>query len=136
PEGCARAIAHCIADAGLNPEDIGYINAHGTGTIANDRTETAALKLVLGQATGDVWVSSTKSMHGHALGGTAAMEFVLATQAVRSGIMPPTINMTEPDPECDLRHVENQAVEVKIDVALSNSFAFGGLNAVLAIRRV
>ncbi|VAW13413.1 3-oxoacyl-[acyl-carrier-protein] synthase, KASII [hydrothermal vent metagenome] len=136
PEGCARAIAQCVNAAGLNSEDIGYINAHGTGTIANDRTETRALKLVLGAGTENVWVSSTKSMHGHALGGTAAMEFVLATQAVRNGVLPPTINMTEPDPECDLRHVKNQAVEAKIDVALSNSFAFGGLNAVLAIRRI
>jgi len=135
-EGCGRAIAQCLTEAGLNPEDIGYINAHGTGTVANDRTETKAIKLVLGQAADNVWVSSTKSMHGHALGGTAAMEFVLATQAVRSGLLPPTINMTEPDPECDLRHIKNQAVEAKIDVALSNSFAFGGLNAVLAIRRV
>ena len=136
PEGCARAIAQCVSEAGLNGEDIGYINAHGTGTIANDRTETAALKLVLGPATDDVWVSSTKSMHGHALGGTAAMEFVLATLAVRNGVLPPTINMTDPDPECDLRHVKNQAVEARIDVALSNSFAFGGLNAVLAIGRL
>lgn len=135
PEGCARAIRQCVKEAQLNPEDVGYINAHGTATVANDRTETAALKLVLGKATDDIWVSSTKSMHGHALGGTAAMEFVLATQAVQRGVLPPTVNMTEVDEECDLRHVKNQAVEANIEVALSNSFAFGGLNAVLAIRR-
>lgn len=135
-EGCARAIRQCVTEAGLNGSDIGYINAHGTATIANDRTESAALRLVFGNTLGDIWVSSTKSMHGHALGGTAAMEFVLTVLALKEGVLPPTVNMTEPDPECDLHHVRNEAVESKIEAALSNSFAFGGLNAVLAVRRM
>jgi len=135
PEGCARAVRQAVREAELNPETIGYINAHGTATVANDRTETAALKLALGDGARDIWISSTKSMHGHALGGTAAMEFVLAVQALANGVLPPTVNMAEPDPECDLRHVQNTAVEAKVDAVLSNSFAFGGLNAVLAVRR-
>lgn len=136
PEGCARAIRQAVREAELNPEDIGYINAHGTATVANDRTETSALKLAMGDEARDIPISSTKSMHGHALGGTAAMEFVLAVQTIANGIIPPTINMTEPDPECDLNHVQNEAREANVEVALSNSFAFGGLNAVLAARRL
>lgn len=136
PEGCARAIRQCVTEAGFSIDEIGYINAHGTATIANDRTETKALKLVLGSGTEKSWISSTKSMHGHALGGTAAMEFALTAMAVKNGILPPTINMTEPDPECDLRHIKNQAVEAKVEAAICNSFAFGGLNAVLGVRRM
>jgi len=134
-EGCAAAIRQCVREAQLAPEDIGYINAHGTATRANDETETRALRQVFGAGLDGIWVSSTKSMHGHALGGTAAIEFNLTVQALHHGVLPPTVNLHEPDPECDLRHVRNQAVEEKIEVALTDSFAFGGLNAVLAVRR-
>ena len=135
-EGCAQAISACLEDGGINPEEIGYINAHGTATATNDRTETKALRMVLGDSLDKTWISATKSMHGHALGGTAAIEFVLLAQAMKAGALPPTINMTEPDPDLKLRHIVDTAVEEKVDVAITNSFAFGGLNAVLALRSV
>ncbi len=135
-EGCAAAIRQCLEDAALAPEAIGYINAHGTGTRANDETESGALRSVLGAALDGIWVSSTKSMHGHALGASPAIEFVLALQALNHGVLPPTIKLDDPDPACDLRHVRNTAVEAPIEAIMSNSFAFGGLNAVLAARRL
>ncbi|MHA1523743.1 MAG: beta-ketoacyl-[acyl-carrier-protein] synthase family protein [Alphaproteobacteria bacterium] len=135
-DGCAQAIRQCLQDGGLNPEDIDYINAHGTATASNDRTEAKALRMVLGDNLDKTWISATKSMHGHALGGTAAIEFVLLTQAMQAQTLPPTINMTEPDPDLPLRHIVNSAVETKVGVAITNSFAFGGLNAVLGLRAV
>jgi nodulation protein E len=134
-DGMARAITWALQDGGLTADDIDYINAHGTGTLANDLTETRALKAALGARAAKIPVSSTKSMVGHALGAAGALEFVAALMAIRDNVAPPTIGYLGPDPACDLDYVPNIAREMKIDVALSNSFAFGGLNAVLAARR-
>jgi nodulation protein E len=134
PEGAAAAITAALADAGMAPEDIGYLNAHGTATQANDSAETRALRLALGAAAGRVAVSSTKSMHGHALGAAGALEAAATALALHEGLLPPTANFNEPDPECDLDVLPNQAREARVEGALSNSFAFGGLNAVLAFR--
>ncbi|PWU11577.1 MAG: beta-ACP synthase [Terriglobia bacterium] len=135
-EGAARAMRGALRDAGLSPEQIGYINAHGTATPANDISETAAIRQVFGIHADRLAVSSTKSMHGHALGAAAALECLGATLALRDGFLPPTANFTEPDPECDLDVVPNHARHAEVEYALSNSFAFGGLNAVLALRKV
>ncbi|MEL7462166.1 MAG: beta-ketoacyl-[acyl-carrier-protein] synthase family protein [Pseudomonadota bacterium] len=134
--GAARAIGGALKDARLNPQDVEYINAHGTGTAANDRTECAAVRQVFGAAADDLMISSTKSMHGHLLGGTGAVEILACIMALRDGIVAPTIGYEEPDPECDLDVVPNAAREAKVNVVVSNAFAFGGLNAVLALRRV
>jgi len=134
-EGAARAVRAALRDAALAPEQIGYINAHGTATPANDITETAAIRAVFGAHADRVPVSSTKSMHGHALGAAAALECLSAVLALRDGILPPTANFTEPDPECDLDVIPNHARRAQVEYALSNSFAFGGLNAVLALRK-
>jgi nodulation protein E len=133
-EGASRAIRAALRDAGLAPEQIGYINAHGTATPANDPTETAAIRAVFGPYADKLAVSSTKSMHGHALGAAAALECLAAVLALRDGVLPPTANFTAPDPECDLDFIPNVAREARVEYALSNSFAFGGLNAVLALR--
>jgi nodulation protein E len=133
-EGAARAMRAALRDAGLAPEEIGYINAHGTGTAANDPAETAAIRAVFGAHAGKLAVSSTKSMHGHTLGAAAALECLAAILALRDGVLPPTANYNEPDPECDLDVIPNQARPARVEHALSNSFAFGGLNAVLALR--
>ena len=135
-EGAARTIAGALRDARLNPEDVGYINAHGTGTAANDKTECAAVADVFGRHADRLMMSSTKSMHGHLIGGTGAVELLACIMALRDGIVAPTINYDEPDPECALDVVPNEAREAHVEVALSNAFAFGGLNAVLALRRV
>jgi nodulation protein E len=124
-----------LRDAGLAPEQIGYINAHGTATQANDIAETAAIRAVFGPHADRLAVSSTKSMHGHALGAAAALECLATVTALRDGILPPTANFSQPDPECDLDVVPNVAREAQVEYALSNSFAFGGLNAVLALRK-
>ena len=134
--GAAASMAMALADGGLEPTDVDYVNAHGTGTGANDATETAALKRVFGEHASRLAISSTKSMHGHALGAAGAIELAATLKAIEHGIAPPTANYREADPECDLDYVPNQAREMKIDVALSNSFAFGGLNAVLAVRKL
>jgi nodulation protein E len=134
-EGPERAMRAALEDARLNPEQIGYINAHGTATEVNDVTETLAVRKVFGAHASRLAVSSTKSMHGHALGAAGAMEAVATILALRHGVAPPTANYTEPDPECNLDVVPNQARPLEADYALSNSFAFGGLNAVLAFRR-
>ena len=131
-DGAARAMRAALADGGLAPEDIGYINAHGTATQANDATETAAIRKVFGAQAGRVQVSSTKSMHGHTLGAAGALEGVATALALHHGILPPTANYTEPDPACDLDVIPNHARQAQVEYALSNSFAFGGLNAVLA----
>jgi len=133
-QGAARAIQGALRDARLNPEDVAYINAHGTGTAANDKTECAAVAHVFGQHANALMLSSTKSMHGHLIGATGAVELLACIMAVRDGIIAPTIGYQEPDPECALDVVPNLAREAKVDVALSNAFAFGGLNAVLALR--
>ena len=133
--GMARAIEACLADAELGAEDVTYVNAHGTGTLANDRTETEALKAVFGEQARRIPISSTKSMVGHALGAAGALEFIATLMAMGDGIAPPTANYLGEDPACDLDYVPNQARQMPIEVGLSNSFAFGGLNAVLAARR-
>ncbi len=134
-QGAVRAIAGALADAGLNPSDVGYINAHGTGTAANDKTECAAVANAFGRHADSLMISSTKSMHGHLIGGTGAVELLAVIMALRDGVVAPTIGYEEPDPECALDVVPNVAREARVDAALSNAFAFGGLNAVLALRR-
>jgi len=135
-QGAARAIKGALHDARINPEDVQYINAHGTGTAANDKTECAAVADVFERHADNLMLSSTKSMHGHLIGGTGAVELLACIMAVKDGIIAPTIGYEEADPECALDVVPNQAREKKVDIALSNAFAFGGLNAVLAIRSV
>ncbi|WP_204114236.1 beta-ketoacyl-[acyl-carrier-protein] synthase family protein [Shimia biformata] len=134
-QGAARAIAGALKDARINAGDVGYINAHGTGTAANDKTECAAVADVFGRHADSLMISSTKSMHGHLIGGTGAVELLACIMALKDGIIAPTIGYEEPDPECALDVVPNEAREAKVDVALSNAFAFGGLNAVLALRK-
>ncbi len=134
-EGAARAMKEALRDAGAAPDAIGYINAHGTGTIANDPTETEAIRAVFGAQASKLLVSSTKSMHGHALGAAGAIEAAATLLALSRGVIPPTANFLGPDPACDLDVVPNVARAVEVEWALSNSFAFGGLNAVLAFRR-
>lgn len=134
PDGAAAAMRSALADAGLAPEAVGYVNAHGTGTPANDPAEVRALRLVFGDHAERLAVSSTKSMHGHALGAAGALEAVATVLALAEGTLPPTANFTEADPECDLDVVPNRARPAPsgLEAALSSSFAFGGLNAVLA----
>ncbi len=132
--GPARAMRVALKDAGLAPERVGYINAHGTGTSGNDSMETRAIREVFGTHANQIGVSSTKSMHGHTLGAAGALEGVATILALREGVLPPTANYAVPDPECDLDVIPNRARTAKIQCALSNSFAFGGLNAVLAFR--
>ena len=134
-QGASRAIKGALADARLNLSDVGYINAHGTGTAANDKTESAAVADVFGAHADRLMISSTKSMHGHLIGGTGAVELLACIMAVRDGVIAPTIGYQEPDPECALDVVPNVAREADVNVALSNAFAFGGLNAVLALKR-
>ena len=134
-DGVCGAISAALDDAELAPDSVDYVNAHGTGTDINDVVETAALHRVLGEHAKSIAVSSTKSMHGHALGGAGALELAATLKAIEHQTAPPTANFTQADPKCDLDYVPNTAREIKIDTALSNSFAFGGLNAVLAIKR-
>ena len=134
--GAERAIAGALADARLDATDVGYINAHGTGTAANDKTECAAVAHVFGHHANRLLISSTKSMHGHLIGGTGAVELLACLMALRDGIVAPTIGYEEPDPECALDVVPNEAREAKVSAVLSNAFAFGGLNAVIALKKV
>ena len=134
-DGAAAAMTQALADAELNAADVDYINAHGTGTQANDSNETRAIHLAFGDHAKHLAVSSTKSMHGHALGASGALELVAVIRALRDGVVPPTANLDAPDPACDLDYVPNAARQMPVRVALSNSFAFGGLNAVLALKR-
>ena len=134
-QGAARAMAGAIADARVPKEAVGYVNAHGTGTAANDKTECAAVADVFGAHADDLLISSTKSMHGHVIGGTGAVELLACIMALRDGVVAPTVGYEEPDPECALDVVPNEAREASVEVALSNAFAFGGFNAVLALRR-
>lgn len=134
-EGSAKSMRWAIEDASVSASDIGYINAHGTGTVANDATEAAAIHVVFGPDGAHVPVSSTKSMHGHTLGAAGAIEAVITLLALRDGILPPTANFTQPDPDCPLNVIGNAAQSKPIEYAISNSFAFGGLNATLVFRR-
>jgi nodulation protein E len=134
--GPSRAMKAALREAGLAPEQIGYINAHGTGTPGNDPVETAAIHDVFGPHAKNIGVSSTKSMHGHALGAAGAIEAVATILAMNRGILPPTANFTVADPECDLDYIPNKPRKQRVTAALSNSFAFGGLNAVIAFRAI
>lgn len=133
-DGAARAISMAMRDARVDVEEIGYINAHGTGTRANDATETTAIKQEFGARAGEIPVSSTKSMHGHAMGASGAIEIAASLLALNDGFVPPTINLETPDPACDLDYVPGEARETRVSVFLSNSFGFGGMNAVVAVR--
>jgi nodulation protein E len=135
-EGAARAMRAALADAGLAAEQIGYVNAHGTGTAGNDPAEIRAIRAALGAHAERLAVSSTKSMHGHTLGAAGAIEAVATVLALDDGLLPPTANFLTPDPECDLDVIPNMARRAAVEAALSNSFAFGGLNAVLAFRKI
>ncbi|MBI1941374.1 MAG: beta-ketoacyl-ACP synthase II [Acidobacteria bacterium] len=134
-DGPARAIRMALDEAEVNPDEVDYINAHGTGTRVNDVVETQVVKEVFGDHARRVAISSTKSMHGHVMGATGAVELVASVMAIEKGAIPPTANYTRPDPECDLDYIPNQARERPVRVAMSSSFAFGGLNAVLLVRR-
>ena len=133
--GGAAAMRMALDSAQANADELGYINAHGTGTPLNDQSETRAIKAAFGEQAYQIPISSTKSMTGHMMGATGALEAIFCTQAVREGVLPPTIHYETPDPECDLDYIPNQAREKKITLALSNAFGFGGHNAVLAIRK-
>ena len=134
-QGGAAAIRMALSSAEANIEDVGYINAHGTGTLLNDQSETRAIKASFGDLAYKIPVSSTKSMTGHMMGATGALEAIFCVQAIREGILPPTINYRTPDPECDLDYIPNTARDAKITLAISNAFGFGGHNAVLAVRK-
>ena len=131
--GAVRAMRGALRDAGVAPEAIGYINAHGTGTTVNDKTECAAVRAVFGPHADQLMISSTKSMHGHLIGGTGAVELIACVMALSEGVIAPTINYEEPDPECDLDVVPNVARQRDVRVVMTNAFAFGGLNAVLVL---
>ena len=132
--GASRAVTLALKRAGISPDDIDYINAHGTSTLLNDRTETAVIKNVFGKRSGQIPVSASKSMLGHPIGAAGSIEAVITVLAMNHGIVPPTINLTHPDPECDLDYVPHKARRVKIKTAMSNSFGFGGHNSVLIFR--
>ncbi len=134
-EGGAAAIRLALESAQINPDEVGYISAHGTGTQLNDLSETKAVKAAFGNLAYKIPISSTKSMTGHMMGATGALEAIFCVQAIREGLLPPTAHYETPDPECDLDYVPNKAREKKIDVAISNAFGFGGHNAVLVIRK-
>jgi 3-oxoacyl-[acyl-carrier-protein] synthase II len=134
-DGAARAMALALADAGVEPSAIGYINAHGTSTPYNDKSETMAIKRVFGEHARKLAVSSTKSMTGHLLGAAGGIEAIATAFAIHHGILPPTINYETPDPDCDLDYVPNQARKQDVEVALSNAFGFGGTNATIVLRK-
>ena len=135
-ESAARAMSVALTEAGIDPSEVGYINAHGTSTPLNDKHETKAIKVALGEDAYRVPISSSKSMTGHLLGAGGALEAAICVMAMRDGLVPPTINLDEPDPECDLDYTPNQARRLDIDVAMSNSFGFGGHNSVLVFSRL
>ncbi len=134
-EGAARCMRHALKSAGLRPEDVSYINAHGTSTQQGDISETQAIAAVFGDGAGRLPVSSTKGATGHMLGAAGAVEMAICCKAIETGVIPPTINYEKPDPQCHLDYVPNIAREVRVDVALNNSFGFGGHNATVAVRR-
>ena len=135
-ESAARAMSVALTEAGIDPSEVGYINAHGTSTPLNDKHETKAIKVALGEDAYRVPISSSKSMTGHLLGAGGALEAAICVMAMRDGLVPPTINLDEPDPECDLDYTPNQARRLEIDVAMSNSFGFGGHNSVLVFSKL
>jgi 3-oxoacyl-(acyl-carrier-protein) synthase len=134
-QGGAQAIRLALESAGANPEQVDYINAHGTGTVLNDLAETQAVKAAFGERAYRIPISSTKSMTGHMMGATGALEAVFCVQAIREQAIPPTINYSRPDPQCDLDYVPNEARAIPINVVISNAFGFGGHNSVLVIKR-
>lgn len=134
-EGAVRAMNQALKEAKINAADVDYINAHGTSTPLNDQFETRAIKEVFGEDAYKVSISSTKSMHGHALGGTGGIEAILSVKTINEGIIPPTINLTNPDPECDLDYTANVSKERDVSIAMSNSLGFGGHNAILVFRK-
>jgi 3-oxoacyl-(acyl-carrier-protein) synthase len=133
--GAAESMRRAVADAGLAPDDVAYINAHGTSTGPNDRTETAAIKSVFGERAYRIPISSTKSMTGHLLGAGGGIEAIACIRAMQESVVPPTINQEHPDPDCDLDYVPNEARPLDVPVSISNSFGFGGHNATLVFRR-
>jgi len=133
--GASKAMRAALDDGDLKPEQIGYVNAHGTATQANDPMESEAIRMVFGDHTDDIRVSSTKSMHGHTLGAAGAIEGAATVLALHNKLLPPNANFNEPDPECDLNIIQNEALPAEPEAAISNSFAFGGLNAVVAFKR-
>jgi len=133
--GAAKAMREAVADANLKPEQVGYINAHGTATQANDPMESEAIRMVFGDHTDNIHVSSTKSMHGHTLGAAGAIEGAATVLGLHHGLLPPNANFNEPDPECNINVIQNVALAAEPEAAISNSFAFGGLNAVVAFKR-
>jgi 3-oxoacyl-[acyl-carrier-protein] synthase II len=133
--GAVKAMSICVEDGGLVPEQIDYINAHGTSTPYNDKNETEAIKTVFGERAYDMAISSTKSMTGHMLGAAGAVELIVATMAVHENKIPPTINYETPDPECDLNYTPNKAIDREIQAAISNTFGFGGHNACLSVKK-
>ena len=135
-EGAYRSMRHALEDAGIEPAQIDYINAHGTSTDLNDKMETHAIKRLFGAAAQKVSISSTKSMTGHLIGAAGAVEAIYTVLALNKGMVPPTINLETPDPDCDLDYTPNKPVAREMEYGLSNSFAFGGQNASLVIRRV
>jgi 3-oxoacyl-[acyl-carrier-protein] synthase II len=134
-EGAARCMKAALRDAGLNPGDLDYINAHGTSTPLNDKCETQAIKTVFGEHAHKLMISSTKSMTGHMLGAAGGIEAAFTAMSLYNGIIPPTANLHNPDPNCDLDYVPLTAREVKLETAMSNSFGFGGTNGVVVFRR-
>jgi 3-oxoacyl-[acyl-carrier-protein] synthase II len=135
-EGAARCMKMALDGAGVNPEEVDYINAHGTSTPFNDLYETLAIKSVFGASAKDLMISSTKGMTGHLLGAAGGVEAIYSLLAINNGVVPPTINHAEPDPECDLDYVPNEARKADVNVVLSNSLGFGGTNATLLFRKV
>jgi 3-oxoacyl-(acyl-carrier-protein) synthase len=133
--GGAAAMRIALETGGIDPEQVSYVNAHGTGTLLNDQAETRAIKTALGDAAYKTPVSSTKSMTGHMMGATGAMESIVCVQTIRNSLIPPTIHLNTPDPACDLDYVPHQTRQADVEVALNNAFGFGGHNAVLAFRR-
>jgi 3-oxoacyl-[acyl-carrier-protein] synthase II len=135
-DGPRRCMVNALRDAGLNSDQVQYINAHGTSTPAGDKAETDAVKGLFGDLANKIPMSSTKSMVGHMLGAAGGVEAIYTVMALRDGILPPTINMQTPDPECDLDYVPNVAREKKVEIAISNSFGFGGTNGTLVFKRI